>query len=481
MLLCHPLIATLWRADKEQIDLKALIRNNSSNRQCTLNGSGTCSVQEARVQLSRYRFLKKQGYFRPVKPINLEGLITPKTIEDNLGTIKQVIFETTEDCNLDCVYCIYSKYYINRERGKREFRFSDARRMLALILSRRSKAAGKELIVSFYGGEPLKNIGFIRQVVEFCKAPEYQGIRFRFTMSSNGLLLERYAGFLAENQMEVSISLDGDSEGNRFRVLKNNKPSHPLVVKNIDAVRERYPEYFDKNISFLTVLHNSNSYGSVYAFFTERYNKTPLISTINTLNINKEYADEFRETFLDKRRTDPPGSEVMKKMFLSHPGVLEVADNIEKYSGFVFKNYYQVISSKSRSKGDKHFLPTATCLPFSMRVFLSADGSILPCEHISRIFEIGQYDDNNITITPDTIAQMYNDLFGKIKTFCSACLIADHCKECVFNTGIETGNPTCEFFTDEPRFTAGLARVQDIIERDPPFYERIMREAFYEK
>jgi uncharacterized protein len=481
LLLCHPLIPLFYQADKESAALNQLIASNTKNKKFSFNGSATYPASEARIQLSRYRFLKKHGYFKPVESINLDGRLTPTKINENLSTIKQVIFETTEDCNLDCVYCIYSKFYINKERGKREFNFDQARRMLELILSLRSVEPGTDLIISFYGGEPLKNFKFIKQIVNFCQSPEYKQVNFRYTMSSNGLLLAKYAGFLAEHQMEVSISLDGDSRGNQFRVLKNNKSSYDLVIKNIDAVKEKYPDYFDKHITFLTVLHNQNSYGSVTSFFRERYNKIPLISAINTVNINEEFRDEFANTFLKDRRTDPSEREVMKEMFLGHPGVKEIADVIEKYSGFVFKNYYQVLSSASKRKQSKQFIPTATCLPFSMRVFLSADGSILPCEHISRVFEIGKFDSGEITITPETIAQLYNDYFAKIKELCSRCILADQCKECVFNTKIETDQPVCEFFTDEIRFTRGMASTLSMIEKDYPLYQRIVREAFHEK
>lgn len=481
ILLIHPLISIFHQADKDSADLSLLLGANTKHKEITLGESGLYPAREARAQLSKYRFLKKHGYFRPVQTVNLNGRLTPIKVEENLSQIKQIIFETTEDCNLDCVYCIYSKFYINEERGKRNFDPDQARRMLSLILDKRGPTADNYLIISFYGGEPLKNFKFIRQIVEFCLVPKYKHINFRFTMTSNGLLLAKYAGFLALHQMEVSVSLDGDSQSNMFRVLKNNKSSYNLVVKNIDTVKEKYPDYFDKHITFLTVLHNRNSYGSVHSFFQERYNKTPLVSAINTVNINEEFKDEFRKTFLEGKRTDSSDSEVMKKIFLNHPGVKETADMIEKYSGFVFKNYYQVLSSKTRSKQTREFIPTATCMPFSMRLFLTTEGSILPCEHISRIFEIGKFDSNSITITPDTISQYYNNFFDKIQDLCSRCLLAEHCKECIFNTKIETGQPVCEFFTDEKLFSKQMAATLGLIEQDYKLYQRIIREAFHEK
>lgn len=481
VLLCHPLVPLFFNAEKQGINPSVLLKTSTKGRFFTTNDAGTFPIHDARIQLARYKFLKRHGYFRPVKPVNLEGRLSPTKVEDNLSTIQQIIFESTEACNLDCTYCIYSKFYINQKRGTKEFDIRKARLMLSYILDKRSPAAPKELIISFYGGEPLKNIRFIREVVEFCQLPRYKEINFRFSMTTNGLLLARHAQFLSEHNMEVSVSLDGDGQANQYRILKNGKPSYNLVVQNIDTLRKQYPGYFDKHVSFITVLHNQNSYESVFRFFQERYNKTPLISAINTIDINAEYADEFKETFIRNKREEPLSGELISEMFMSHPGTKELSDILEKYSGFVFKNYFEVLASRKGAKRVQQFIPTATCQPFSMRMYLTADGSILPCEHISRIFTIGALDSNKVTIKPKEIADYYNQYFEKITTLCNHCMIADHCKECIFNTRIETDKPVCDFFTDEAKFTKEMGAALSMIEQNYPLYHRILKEAFHDK
>lgn len=481
VLLCHPLIPLFFNADLEGITPSVFLKNHLKGNSFTTDDSGTFSAHDARIQFARYRFLKRHGYFRSVKPVNLEGRLVPSKVDENLSSIQQIIFESTEACNLDCTYCIYSKFYINQKRGTKEFDIRQARLMLSYILDRRAVTAPKDLIISFYGGEPLKNIRFIRQVVEFCQLPRYKEINFRFSMTTNGLLLARHAQFLSDHNMEVSISLDGDSQANQYRILKNNKPSYNLVVQNIDTLRKQYPDYFNKHISFLTVLHNQNTYESVFRFFQERYNKTPLISAINTIDINADYFDEFKETFIRNKREETSVGNPASEMFMNHPGVRELSDILEKYSGFVFKNYYEVLASRKSTKRVQQFIPTATCQPFSMRVYLTADGSILPCEHISRIFTIGALDSDKVTIKPEEIAASYNRYFEKITTLCNHCLIADHCKECIFNTRIETDKPVCDFFTDEAKFIKEMGAALSMVEQEYPLYQRILKEAFHGK
>jgi uncharacterized protein len=470
--------------EKEGKQLRTYLKSIQQKGTLALEGGLAFSYTECRLQYARYRFLKKSGYFKPEKQLPLTGLLPSSRISENLSTIKQVIFETTEDCNLDCTYCIYSKFYINKERGKRKFSVPDAIRMLDMIIGRRDMKRGGELIVSFYGGEPLKNFKFIREIVEYLTSRLGTNPSFRFTMSSNGLLLEKHMHFLARHRFDISISLDGDASANAFRVLKNNKPSYDLVVRNLDAVKTAYPEYFETNISFLTVLHGKNTYDSVFRFFMERYGKKPIASDITTMGVTKEHREEFEKTFLSRpgqpqvAKTD---TKLRDQLFLYHPKVKELADTIEYYSGFVFKTPNHLMVGKKTRAGSQRFMPTATCLPFSMRTFLAADGSILPCEHISRAFEIGRLETSEIRINPDNIAEMYNKYYGKIKPLCERCYLADHCKECVFNTNIEADNPECEFYTNEEQFSRILSKNLSIIESDYPFFLRILHEAYHEQ
>jgi hypothetical protein len=52
--------------------------------------------------------------------------------------------------------------------------------------------------------------------------------------------------------------------------------------------------------------------------------------------------------------------------------------------------------------------------------------------------------------------------------------------ECMFNTKIETDHPECEFFTDEKHFSQRLSKQLSLIERDYPFYLKVLKETFDE-
>ncbi|MCK9422547.1 MAG: radical SAM peptide maturase [Bacteroidales bacterium] len=478
-ILCHPIVLHLFEFETDG-DSNAWLKSMHEKKRFTLPGYGTFGYSEIHYQWKKYRFLKRNHFFDSYNSINLNGRLFSSRIKENITTIRQVIFESTEDCNLSCSYCTYSKFYINKERGKRKFDIENAKRALTYILEKR-KPEHKELMVSFYGGEPLKNFRFIKDVVEFLETGYNHQFSFKFNLTTNGLLLDRYAEFLSGYSFEISISLDGDENANIFRVHKNNKPSFNRVISNTDYLRVNYPDYFDKKVSFISVLHNKNPQTEVYEFFRLRYGKIPMVSGINTSNINENHKEEFSKTFLEGTVRIGRETGSMHDLFLRHPGVKDIADTVEKYSGFVFKNPFRLLTRNNQRYDSKAFLPSATCLPFSIRVFLAADGTILPCEHINRIFEIGQLKNHEIMIDPEAIAKDFNRYFDKIRPLCDCCYLGDNCKECMFNTRIETGVPSCDFFMDESRFAFYLSYQFSRIEQDYSLYLRILNEAFHEK
>jgi uncharacterized protein len=243
VLLCHPLLWHLFELNAAGTDLKQYVGSFKSSREIVIPEYGRFTYNELVYQLNKFRFLKRNRFFQTPRNVNLNGRLLPSRVAKNITKIQQVIFETTEDCNLSCTYCTYSKFYINKDRGTRKFNATDAKNALDHVLALRDKDASK-LTISFYGGEPLKNMRFIKGIVEYVTNTFSDRYTFKFTMSSNGLLLSKYAGFLASNNFEVSVSLDGDEVGNSFRLLPNNKSSFDLVIKNLDFVKEHYPEYF---------------------------------------------------------------------------------------------------------------------------------------------------------------------------------------------------------------------------------------------
>jgi len=478
----HPLINHFISLSANTTRFQSFIKSTGLKHTIHIPGIGRFSQADFQYYLRKYHFLRKNGFFKPGIQKNREGLVPPNRIEQNLAQTKQIIFETTEDCNLDCIYCTYSKFYYNKKRDRNNISQDDALKLLDLVLGKRRANPDQELAVSFYGGEPLKNFSFIENIVNHVNNHKSSALRIKYSMTTNGLLLKKYIAYLVENDFELAISLDGDEFANSFRVLKTNrKPSFELVSRNIDMVREKYPSYFDRRVIFLTVRHSRNSLKTIHEYFSSKYGKTPIMSTITTTGVVGECQDEFRDTFLKSQLPSDDNYVYMHEMFTRHPFISETAEIFERFGGFVFRKPKQLLNPKGRRKDNIKYLPTATCSPFDLRIYMSADGGIYPCEHISRIFELGAVRDSLIDLDPEKITGTYNDYFRKIRKLCNQCFLSDNCKECIFNTGIETGIPKCEFFMNRDKFTSYLIQIFDHLENDQLLFARIRDEAFLSK
>ena len=125
---------------------------------------------------------------------------------------------TTTDCNARCFYCF--------EKGTGKIRMSpDTARKAAEFIA--GHCGGKEVGLSWFGGEPLYN----REAIDIiCSLLKDKGIAYRSKMISNGFLFNREAIQSARELWKlekVQITLDGT------RDIYNKVKAY--IYKNIDA------------------------------------------------------------------------------------------------------------------------------------------------------------------------------------------------------------------------------------------------------
>lgn len=137
------------------------------------------------------------------------------------------------------------------------------------------------------------NFGFIEEIVDYVKHLDITNRKFRFSMTTNGILLHKYMDFLVENKFHLLISLDGNEKNDSYRVDKSGKPSFERVVRNVNLLRETYPDYFLTNVNFNSVFHNRSCMEEVYHFFKDNYGKLPSISELNNSGIREHRIEEF--------------------------------------------------------------------------------------------------------------------------------------------------------------------------------------------
>lgn len=135
------------------------------------------------------------------------------------SVVKALCLHISHDCNLRCKYCFASTGNFG---GERTMMSSEVGKKAIDFLIEKSKNR-RNLEVDFFGGEPLMNFDVVKEIVEYGRSKEKEcGKNFRFTLTTNGLLLnEENIKYINENMQNIVLSIDGRKEINdkmRLRV-----------------------------------------------------------------------------------------------------------------------------------------------------------------------------------------------------------------------------------------------------------------------
>ena len=273
---------------------------NNKDAFCTLQKDYRLCLQKTDQKIHIVKEKKlwvKDDYFLDRTNLN-SGHITEDSVFSQLANIVNISFEVTDACNLKCYYCAYRDFYNDYDLRKNQYMdVKKAKMLIDFIVKKSSTPANnspqKKIMISFYGGEPLLNMNFIKEIVTETKLRESDRFKFKYNMTTNGILLKKNLPFFIQYDFDIMVSLDGSRENNAYRMLHNGKSSFDTVYGNLIYIRDNYPEFFEKNIRFNAVLHNLNNRQEVFSFFQHEFNKLPKFSRMNDVGVNPDLKKEF--------------------------------------------------------------------------------------------------------------------------------------------------------------------------------------------
>ena len=155
------------------------------------------------------------------------------------ASVKSMCLNISHDCNLACEYCFASKGGFGGERCLMSG--ETARKAIDFLIER--SVGRRNLEVDFFGGEPLMNFDVVRKTVEYARSKEAEyGKNFRFTITTNGLLLDDdKIDFINREMHNCVLSIDGRREVNdRLRLDWGGKGCHDRILpkfKKLVALR----------------------------------------------------------------------------------------------------------------------------------------------------------------------------------------------------------------------------------------------------
>lgn len=472
----HPLIHFFYEMENGNKNAGEWI-DNAEGPDVNINGLGVFARKEITYYFKKYHLLTEKNYFRTDNDSELfQRRLTGDDIEHLFTSCKDVIFEITKACNLDCRYCIQGEFYHLHEKDQKLNIHLDYAKLLLKYLSKywSRPLSPKRIGIKFYGGEPLVNFDAVKEIVAYVKTfTEFDfRERFYFKITTNGALLDRHLDYLVANNFYIAVSLDGDKDNNSHRVFGNGKPSFEKITANINLIRDNHPSYFEEYVSFQAVLHNLNSITEINDYFEKTYQKKPEMLEMTRVGVNLErkrafdmthkgvydnlYHGEDYPLLKDKKLTDLP----------IVPGSKIIAHKIYDW---LLKHITEP------GKAGRNTTPTGTCHPFSRSIFLSTDGKILPCERIEHRFAFG-YVKDDVILDFQAIAETFNRFCDNMNRLCLSCAHAKSCKKCFFSCKVNESRPVCNHYCDQLDFLRKLSDNIGYIEDRPEIYYKHLTE-----
>lgn len=425
------------------------------------------SQKEIQHYCNKYLFLRENHFFDEIEQKKiLSGRVTADSIEKQLKEVDILTFEVTENCNLRCEYCVYGEHYnIHEDRLYYDLDIEKSKMILEFFkkqwMSNKSDI-NKRKVIGFYGGEALLKFDFIKEIVDYSRKISIEtGLKFQYNITTNAILLDKYMDYLVENDFWVLISIDGNRENNSYRVFKNKQSSFDILHKNICLIKEKYPVYFKENVFFNAVLHNRNDEKDVIRYIKSEFDKKIQSSLLKSGGDAEEKAMNYSP------KTDLYKIESMedKEDFMSSGNPLNFYLFIEAYMDNLFKDFKSI---RKTNLNNKKFYPTGTCLPFGKKVFVTAQGNILPCERINFRFVLGKVLEDKIEIDTQIISDMYNSYYDRINSLCAKCSNFLFCNTCMLSEIIQDDDSLmCKNYMNKNNFSDFFSSYWSFFEKNP--------------
>ena len=143
--------------------------------------------------------------------------------------VKALCLHIAHDCNLACRYCFAGEGEYHGRRALMSF--DVGKKALDFLVEHSGNRVNLE--VDFFGGEPLMNWQVVKDLVAYGRSLEKpRGKKFRFTLTTNGVLLDDEVLEFANREMDnIVLSIDGRKEvHDRMRPFRGGQGSYDSVV-----------------------------------------------------------------------------------------------------------------------------------------------------------------------------------------------------------------------------------------------------------
>ena len=211
--------------------------------------------------------------------------------------VKAMCLNIAHDCQLRCKYCFASTGDFGK--GRKLMSFETGKHAIDFLLENSGDRPNLE--VDFFGGEPLMNFNTVKQIVEYARSRENEYVKkFRFTITTNGLLLDDdKIEFINKEMSNVVLSIDGRKEVNDyFRVLPNGQGCYDMILPKYKKLVEGRgdKEYYVRGTFTNKNLDFSNDVFALYEAGFDQISIEPVVGNDDEYALTeKELPAVFKE------------------------------------------------------------------------------------------------------------------------------------------------------------------------------------------
>lgn len=226
-------IVALYPQHRPEEIVQQILRDHGSKPDVT--------EEEIRTCIEEIRSLESAGKLFTEDPF---GALARQSAQGE-PVLKALCLHVAHTCNLDCNYCFAAQ---GRYHGQRALMsFEVGKQAIDYLVARSGSRVNLE--VDFFGGEPLMNWKVCKEIVAYARSlEEKKGKRFRFTLTTNGMLIDEDVIAFSNREMHnVVLSLDGRKDiHDHLRKTVDGRGSYDQIVpkfqKFVEARGER--EYY---------------------------------------------------------------------------------------------------------------------------------------------------------------------------------------------------------------------------------------------
>ena len=349
-----------------------------------------------------------------------------------LNRLSHLVLEVTQQCNQRCTYCAFSGHY----RGQRihndtVMTWKIAKQSIDYFLEH--ARSYKKTIISFYGGEPLLNWKLVKQCIQYIAnvntVPELiMTIGTNLTLCSESMI-----DFFINNNIELFVSLDGPSSvHDEARVFADGSGTQEIVVRNLERIRKKNPDYYYNNITILCTIDRNKDFFRIYNYFSNEFDdkQSMRINPISGIDTelynfsetnNKNYnttLNKMLDLYLDSLRTEGPFNYSLLYR--------------------IFPTVFTVLPKRSTGLAPAMTRPNHVCIPGKARLFVNAKGTYYSCDNFCPPgYDIGNY---QCGIEIDKVKTLLGKFIEYCEEICKNCWAYRLCTHCFVHTLSSTGH-----------------------------------------